>query len=170
MEVSTKLLAFYPASYSWNRCWFFCFEYGIIYFYGYGVLGEEWRLVDGVLWSSRIWIWMVISTDPNNIHLAGTLGRTTIDTRLTVYNLNIISSFLFESISKDYWTYWVHRILHWPIFYTNIHKLHHTYKQPSAFSVTALHPIELVWIYSIYMSPLFLFPVHYGKNPNNNIQ
>ena len=59
----------------------------------------------------------------------------------------------------------MHRILHWPIFYTNIHKLHHTYKQPSAFSVTALHPIELVWIYSIYMSPLFLFPVHYGKNP-----
>jgi len=64
-------------------------------------------------------------------------------------------------IWQDYWTYWVHRILHWPIFYTNIHKLHHTYKQPSAFSVTALHPIELVWIYSIYMSPLFLFPVHY---------
>jgi len=64
-------------------------------------------------------------------------------------------------IWQDYWTYWTHRILHWPIFYKNVHKLHHTYKQPTAFSVTALHPIELVWIYSVYMSPLFLFPVHY---------
>jgi len=65
-------------------------------------------------------------------------------------------------IWQDYWTYWTHRILHLPWIYKNVHKLHHTYKQPSAFSVTALHPIELVWIYSIYMSPLFLFPVHYA--------
>ena len=101
MEVSTKLLALYPASYSWNSCWFFCIEYGIIYFHGYGVLGEEWRLVNGVLWFSRIWIWMVISTDPNNIHLAGKLGKDQWKQPLiniTFHNVNIICSFLFNHI------------------------------------------------------------------------
>ena len=71
MEVSTQLLALYTAPHSWNRCWFFCSKHGIIYIYWYGMLGKEWRLVNGILRSDRIWIWMVISTDPSNIHLAG---------------------------------------------------------------------------------------------------
>jgi lathosterol oxidase len=53
-------------------------------------------------------------------------------------------------------------MFHWPFLYKNFHKLHHTYKQPTAFSVTAIHPIEFVMFQSIYISPMFLFKIHWG--------
>lgn len=64
-------------------------------------------------------------------------------------------------ISQDYLTYWAHRIYHWPLLYKHFHKLHHTYKQPTAFSVTAIHPVEFVSIQMIYILPMFTLPVHY---------
>merc|ERR1711970_1069959 len=47
-----------------------------------------------------------------------------------------------------------------PYLYKHFHKLHHTYKQPTAFSVTAIHPIEFLNIQSIYIMPMFLIPIH----------
>ena len=46
----------------------------------------------------------------------------------------------------------------------HFHKLHHTYKQPTAFSVTAIHPVEFVNIQAVYASPMFFMPVHVGKS------
>jgi lathosterol oxidase len=63
-------------------------------------------------------------------------------------------------IVTDYITYWCHRIYHLPFLYKHFHKLHHTYKQPTAFSVTAIHPIEFLNIQSIYIMPMFLIPIH----------
>jgi len=60
----------------------------------------------------------------------------------------------------DYITYWCHRIYHLPFLYKHFHKLHHTYKQPTAFSVTAIHPIEFLNIQSIYIMPMFLIPIN----------
>ena len=62
---------------------------------------------------------------------------------------------------KDYLTYWHHRWYHVPFLYKNFHKLHHTYKQPTAFSVTAIHPVEFLHIQAVLMSPMFLFPTHW---------
>lgn len=64
-------------------------------------------------------------------------------------------------IYQDYSTYWIHRIYHIPILYKNFHKLHHKYKQPTAFSVTAIHPVEAVHIQMHYVLPLFVLPVHW---------
>ncbi|TRY76780.1 hypothetical protein TCAL_14769 [Tigriopus californicus] len=64
-------------------------------------------------------------------------------------------------IMQDYLTYWIHRIYHMPFLYKHFHKLHHTYKHPTAFSVTAIHPFEFVSIQCIYISPIFTFPVHW---------
>jgi len=64
-------------------------------------------------------------------------------------------------IWQDYVIYWVHRVFHWPFLYKNFHKLHHTYKQPTAFSVTAIHPIEFVINQSVFISPMFLFTIHW---------
>lgn len=66
-------------------------------------------------------------------------------------------------IYEDYLTYWMHRIYHWPWLYINFHKLHHKYKQPTAFSVTAIHPIEILSIQIGLCTPLFLFPLHWSK-------
>jgi len=64
-------------------------------------------------------------------------------------------------IGQDYIIYWSHRIFHLPFLYKNFHKLHHTYKQPTAFSVTAIHPVEFVFNQCIYIAPMFLLPVHW---------
>ena len=50
---------------------------------------------------------------------------------------------------------------HTPFLYKHFHKMHHTYKQPTAFSVTAIHPIEFVHMQCVLMSPIFLVPVHW---------
>jgi len=63
-------------------------------------------------------------------------------------------------IYQDYVTYWMHRMYHLPSLYRHFHKLHHTYKQPTAFSVTAIHPVEFVNIQAVYASPMFFMPVH----------
>ncbi|KAG5867749.1 hypothetical protein JTB14_019211 [Gonioctena quinquepunctata] len=67
-----------------------------------------------------------------------------------------------ETDTDDYWTYWIHRIYHWPFLYKNFHKVHHKYKQPTAFSVTAIHPFEAANIQLLLITPIFLFPVHWA--------
>ncbi|XP_037073673.1 delta(7)-sterol 5(6)-desaturase-like [Pollicipes pollicipes] len=64
-------------------------------------------------------------------------------------------------IWQDYVTYLTHRLYHTPFLYKHFHKLHHTYKQPTAFSVTAIHPVEFIHVQAIIISPMFLVPVHW---------
>ena len=45
----------------------------------------------------------------------------------------------------------------------HFHKLHHTYKQPTAFSVTAIHPVEFLNIQAIYIAPMFLMRLYARK-------
>merc|ERR1711936_572607 len=63
-------------------------------------------------------------------------------------------------IATDYITYWHHRVYHMPFLYKHFHKLHHTYKQPTAFSVTAIHPVEFLNIQAIYIAPMFLMKIY----------
>lgn len=63
-------------------------------------------------------------------------------------------------VVTDYITYWHHRVYHLPFLYKHFHKLHHTYKQPTAFSVTAIHPVEFLNIQAIYIAPMFLVHMH----------
>uniref|UniRef100_A0A1B0CE06 Fatty acid hydroxylase domain-containing protein n=2 Tax=Lutzomyia longipalpis TaxID=7200 RepID=A0A1B0CE06_LUTLO len=66
-------------------------------------------------------------------------------------------------IYQDYATYWLHRIYHFPFLYKRFHKLHHKYKQPTAFSVTAIHPVEIVHIQiTTLLMPIFLVPLHWA--------
>ncbi|KAK7079319.1 hypothetical protein SK128_021123 [Halocaridina rubra] len=62
---------------------------------------------------------------------------------------------------QDYLTYWHHRMYHTPFLYKNFHKLHHKYKQPTAFSVTAIHPVEFLHMQAVLISPMVLFPTHW---------
>jgi len=65
-------------------------------------------------------------------------------------------------ILEDAGAYYYHRMLHMPFFYKRFHKLHHRYKSPTAFSATAMHPVEFFIFQSIIIAPLFLFPIHAG--------
>ncbi|XP_077295500.1 lathosterol oxidase-like [Arctopsyche grandis] len=62
---------------------------------------------------------------------------------------------------QDYTTYILHRMYHTPFLYKNFHKLHHKYKQPTAFSVTAIHPVEIMHVQLTMCLPLFVVPVHW---------
>jgi len=62
---------------------------------------------------------------------------------------------------QDYMTYWHHRLYHTPWLYKNFHKVHHTYKQPTAFSVTAIHPVEFVHMQFVLLSAIFVVPVYW---------
>lgn len=64
-------------------------------------------------------------------------------------------------IYQDYTTYILHRMYHTPFLYKYFHKLHHKYKQPTAFSVTAIHPVEIMHVQLTACLPLFTVPVHW---------
>lgn len=65
---------------------------------------------------------------------------------------------------QDYSTYLLHRLYHTPWLYKKFHKAHHKYVQPTAFSVTAIHPFEIVHTQLMaYCMPLFVFPTHWSK-------
>ncbi|XP_049870190.1 uncharacterized protein LOC126369673 [Pectinophora gossypiella] len=64
-------------------------------------------------------------------------------------------------IYADYTTYIMHRMYHTPWLYKRFHKLHHKYKTPTAFSVTAIHPVEIMHIQLTMCLPLFTVPVHW---------
>lgn len=64
-------------------------------------------------------------------------------------------------IYQDYITYVNHRVYHIPFLYKNFHKLHHKYKQPTAFSVTAIHPVEIVHMQLSLVLPIFVVPLHW---------
>ncbi|KAK3105628.1 hypothetical protein FSP39_002201 [Pinctada imbricata] len=43
-----------------------------------------------------------------------------------------------------------------------IHKMHHRYHQPTAFSAAAMHPVEMLF-HQVYLTSVpFLFPIHIG--------
>jgi lathosterol oxidase len=56
--------------------------------------------------------------------------------------------------------YWAHRILHRPRLFRLIHRFHHRYTSPTAFTAMAVHPIELLTYQSLMLLPLFVLPVH----------
>ncbi|XP_052753526.1 uncharacterized protein LOC113514180 isoform X2 [Galleria mellonella] len=64
-------------------------------------------------------------------------------------------------IYADYTTYILHRLYHTPWLYKRFHKLHHKYKQPTVFSVTAIHPVEIMHIQLTMCLPLFTIPTHW---------
>lgn len=45
-------------------------------------------------------------------------------------------------ICEDFGFYWVHRTLHLPFFYKNIHKVHHEVTNTTVLATTYVHPIE----------------------------
>jgi Delta7-sterol 5-desaturase len=58
--------------------------------------------------------------------------------------------------------YWAHRTFHRPFLFRHIHRWHHRYTAPSAFTAMAMHPLELATYQSVMLLPLFVLPVHVG--------
>ncbi len=58
--------------------------------------------------------------------------------------------------------YWAHRTFHRPFLFRHIHRWHHRYTAPTAFTAMAMHPLELATYQSVMLLPLFVLPMHVG--------
>lgn len=64
--------------------------------------------------------------------------------------------FLYEEAAA----YYLHRLMHRPFLYKHLHKWHHHYTIPTAFSATAFHPIEWWCFQTVHFLPAFVWPLH----------
>jgi lathosterol oxidase len=64
------------------------------------------------------------------------------------------------AVVHDSYYYWAHRFMHNPLVFRHVHKLHHTFTNPTPFASYAFHPLEAV-VEVAWFAPLaFLLPVH----------
>lgn len=69
--------------------------------------------------------------------------------------------YMLNTCSQDYVTYWIHRSFHSGFLYKHFHCLHHRYFQPTPWSVTAIHPVEITVVQLAMVAPIFVYPVHW---------
>jgi lathosterol oxidase len=60
----------------------------------------------------------------------------------------------------DAGAYYSHRMFHSRLLFPRIHKWHHRYTIPNAFTVSAMHPLEWFFYQAILFVPAFIVPLH----------
>jgi sterol desaturase/sphingolipid hydroxylase (fatty acid hydroxylase superfamily) len=63
-------------------------------------------------------------------------------------------------VGTDGLLYGAHRLLHRKTLFRNIHRVHHRWTSPTAFTSMAMHPVEFALYQSIMVVPLFFLPIH----------
>ncbi|ELU10573.1 hypothetical protein CAPTEDRAFT_221649 [Capitella teleta] len=66
-------------------------------------------------------------------------------------------------LMQDAYAFYAHKSSHYPLIYKHIHKHHHRYHSPTAFSATAMHPAEFLWLQTGLILPIFFLPVYSGS-------
>jgi lathosterol oxidase len=56
--------------------------------------------------------------------------------------------------------YWAHRLFHRKALFRTIHRVHHRWTSPTAFTAHAMHPVEFMVYQAIMVAPLFVLPIH----------
>jgi lathosterol oxidase len=56
--------------------------------------------------------------------------------------------------------YFAHRALHHRLLFRHIHRVHHRWTSPTAFTAAAMHPLEFALYQGIMLAPLFVLPIH----------
>jgi lathosterol oxidase len=63
-------------------------------------------------------------------------------------------------VATDGLLYGAHRLLHRKALFRAIHRVHHRWTSPTAFTAAAMHPAEFALYQSIMVAPLFFWPMH----------
>lgn len=61
---------------------------------------------------------------------------------------------------EDFAFYWIHRALHWPWLYKNVHSVHHEHAAPFGIAAEYAHPAEVVVLGTATFLGPFLAPPH----------
>jgi lathosterol oxidase len=71
-----------------------------------------------------------------------------------------IASVLLYFVVTDGVLYWAHRLLHRRALFRLIHRVHHRWTSPTAFTAMAMHPLEFALYQAVMLVPLFFWPIH----------
>lgn len=71
----------------------------------------------------------------------------------------IVSPFLFLVTYESYY-YWMHRMMHIPLIFRKVHKVHHASIHPTVFTSFSFHPWEAFLQFLFFPLFLFLVPFH----------
>lgn len=70
----------------------------------------------------------------------------------------IIMGVVFSFFVEDFYFYWVHRLLHWGVWYKYIHKIHHEYAAPIGMAAEYAHPLETLLLgFGTMLGPFLTF-------------
>jgi lathosterol oxidase len=88
-------------------------------------------------------------------------GASSIYTSLDDHGLAFsIATTLAYFVITDGVLYGAHRLLHRKTLFRWIHRVHHRWTSPTAFTAAAMHPAEFALYQSIMLAPLFVLPIH----------
>jgi lathosterol oxidase len=72
----------------------------------------------------------------------------------------LVASVAIMAVIHDTYYYWAHRAMHHRLVFRHVHKLHHTFTNPTPFASYAFHPLEAIVEVAWYAPVAFLLPVH----------
>jgi Delta7-sterol 5-desaturase len=88
-------------------------------------------------------------------------GWTRIFFDLSTYGLALsVATAVAYFVLTDGLLYWAHRLLHRRALFRTIHRVHHRWTSPTAFTAAAMHPLEFALYQAVTLAPLFVLPVH----------
>ena len=74
--------------------------------------------------------------------------------------LYFILSIFIGIVVHDIYFYIIHRLMHTKFLYRSVHKVHHSFTNPSPLAAFAFHPVEAILEAMAYPLITFLIPIH----------
>lgn len=74
-----------------------------------------------------------------------------------------IATTVFIIFFHDTYFYWAHRLMHHPLLYERVHKVHHLSKDPTPWAAFAFHPSEAVLEIAFVPVLIFTIPLHFSS-------
>lgn len=72
-----------------------------------------------------------------------------------------IATTIFIIFFHDTYFYWMHRLMHHPLLYERVHKVHHLSKDPAPWAAFAFHPFEAFLEIAFVPFLIFTIPLHF---------
>ena len=103
----------------------------------------------------------LISLMLGGVHQATERGWTSIYYDLSVADIWYLPvSIVAMALVHDCYQYWAHRALHSPRLFRNVHRLHHSFNNPTPWACYAFHPVEAVILVGWFLPLCMLLPLH----------
>lgn len=77
--------------------------------------------------------------------------------------LYFLGSSVFIILFHDTYFYWIHRLMHHPLFFAKVHQVHHRSKDPTPWAAFSFHPLEAILELGFVPLLLFTIPLHYSS-------